>query len=173
MAAPRASLPWAKLTEMAILLSLAVLLFILYAQGYLDRILGNTITAWFFGLIAVIVVFVEALAFIGRNVDVHFWSWLTTGLGMLGTVLGFSLALAGIDVEALQDPAVLSAEIGDFLGQVSFAIDTTLVGLSAAMIMEAMSKVREMLHGAPARAAGSEEGSGGEAGSGNQGGKEG
>ncbi len=166
MAAPRTFSPWPKLAEMAILLSLSGLLFVLYALGYLDRILGNALTAWFFGLIVVVVVSVEALAFIGRDVDVHFWSWLTTGLGMLGTVLGFSLALAGIDVEALQDPAVLSAEIGDFLKQVSFAIDTTLVGLSAAMLMEAMSKVREMLHGAPAESAGGGEPRGGEEGEG-------
>ncbi|HGG61242.1 MAG TPA: hypothetical protein ENK26_15235 [Gammaproteobacteria bacterium] len=70
---------------------------------------------------------------------------MTTGLGMLGTVLGFSLALAGIEIEALQDPASLSAEIGRFLKTVSFAIDTTLIGLSAAMVMETMNKVREML----------------------------
>ena len=137
--------PMARLVELAILLTLAAMLWTLYALGYLDRILGNVLTAWFFGIIVVIVIFVEALAFAGRDVDVHFWSWLTTGLGMLGTVLGFSLALAGIDVEALQDPAALSAEIGEFLKQVAFAIDTTLVGLSAAMIMEALAKVREIL----------------------------
>ncbi len=137
--------PWDRLVELAILLSLLALLYALYALGYLDRILGNSLTVWFFGIILVIVVIVEAFAFSGRDADSHFWAWLTTGLGMLGTVLGFSLALAGIEIEALQDPASLSAEIGRFLKTVSFAIDTTLIGLSAAMVMETMNKVREML----------------------------
>ena len=99
----------------------------------------------FFGLILTIILVVEAFAFTVRVIDIHFWSWLTTGLGMLGTVLGFSIALAGIDVKALHDPATLSAEIGQFLQTVSFAIDTTLIGLSAAMVMETMNKVREIL----------------------------
>ncbi|MET0048154.1 MAG: hypothetical protein ABW066_10240 [Sedimenticola sp.] len=138
---------WAKLIELAILFSLGALLFTLYTQGYLDRILGNTLSLWFFGLIVTIVLLVETFAFTIRVVDVHFWSWLTTGLGMLGTVLGFSLALGGIDVKALHDPATLSAEIGQFLKTVSFAIDTTLIGLSAALVMEAMNKIREMFSG--------------------------
>ena len=149
--------PMTRLVELAILLTLAGMLWTLYALGYLDRILGNVLTAWFFGIIVIIVMFVEALAFTGRNVDVHFWSWLTTGLGMLGTVLGFSLALGGIDVEALQDPAALSAEIGDFLKHVAFAIDTTLVGLSAAMTMEALAKVREILRPSPSPDQGGED----------------
>ncbi len=154
MGEPSNPKPMARLVELAILLSLAAMLWTLHALGYLDRILGNVLTAWFFGIIVTVVVFVEALAFAGRDVDVHFWSWLTTGLGMLGTVLGFSLALAGIDVDALQDPAALSAEIGAFLKQVAFAVDTTLIGLSAAMIMEALAKVREILRpqGVPAPA---------------------
>ena len=141
------SASWAKLIELAILFSLGVLLFSLYAQGYLDRILGNVLSLWFFWLILTIVLLVEIFAFILRVIDVHFWSWLVTGLGMLGTVLGFSLALGGIDVKALHDPATLSAEIGQFLKTVSFAIDTTLIGLSAAMVMEAMNKIREMFSG--------------------------
>ena len=136
-----------RLIELAILFSLMALVFTLYTQGYLDRILGNPLTLWFFGLILTIVLLVEAVAFTGRDVDAHFWSWLTTGLGMLGTVLGFSLALAGIEVDALHDPAALSAEIGQFLKTVSFAIDTTMIGLSAAMVMEAMNKVRQILYG--------------------------
>lgn len=147
MAASKNAAPWAKLIELAILFSLAAMLYVLYTQGYLDRIIGNILTLWFFGIILTIVILVEAFAFTGRKADAHFWSWLTTGLGMLGTVLGFSMALAGIDVSALHDPASLSGEIGQFLKTVSFAIDTTMVGLSAAMIMEAMNKVREMLHG--------------------------
>ena len=147
MNAQQNTAPWARLIELAILFSFGALLFALYAQGYLDRILGNTLTLWFFGLILTIVLLVEAFAFARSKTDVHFWSWLTTGLGMLGTVLGFSMALAGIDVGALQDPATLSVEIGQFLKAVSFAIDTTMIGLSAAMIMEAMNKIREMLYG--------------------------
>lgn len=141
------STPWSRFFELAILFSLAALIYTLYVLGYLDRILGNTLTLWFFGIILTIVILVETFAFTGRETDVHFWSWLTTGLGMLGTVLGFSMALAGIDVSALQDPSTLSTEIGEFLKSVSFAIDTTMVGLSAAMIMEAMSKIREILYG--------------------------
>ena len=144
MDTPKKPAPWAQLIELAILFSLAVLLLTLYSQGYLDRILGNTLSLWFFWLILVIVLLVEVFAFILRVIDIHFWSWLVTGLGMLGTVLGFSLALGGIDVKALHDPATLSAEIGQFLKTVSFAIDTTLIGLSAAMVMEAMNKIREM-----------------------------
>jgi membrane-associated HD superfamily phosphohydrolase len=145
MAAAQDRAPWSRLIELAILLSLGALLFALYANGYLDRILGNTLSLWFFGLILAIILVVEAFAFTVRVVDIHFWSWLTTGLGMLGTVLGFSIALAGIDVKALHDPATLSAEIGQFLQTVSFAIDTTLIGLSAAMVMETMNKIREIL----------------------------
>ncbi len=148
---------WGRMVELAILLALAGLLYAIYSLGYLDRILGGALTAWFFWIILTIVILVELAAFSGRDIDVHFWSWLTTGLGMLGTVLGFSLALSGIDVESLQDPAVLSAEIGEFLGQVSFAIDTTLIGLSAAMVMESLDKVREILHGPPAAAESGEE----------------
>ncbi|WP_456404355.1 hypothetical protein [Thiolapillus sp.] len=147
---------WPKFIELAILFSLAALIFALYTRGYLDRILDNTLTLWFFSLILTIVLLVEAFAFVGRDVDAHFWSWLTTGLGMLGTVLGFSMALAGIDVEALHEPAALSAEIGRFLKTVSFAIDTTMIGLSAAMVMEAMNKVREILYG-PIRSTGPKE----------------
>jgi membrane-associated HD superfamily phosphohydrolase len=145
MAAAQDRAPWSRLIELAILLSLGALLFALYTNGYLDRILGNTLSLWFFGLILAIILVVEAFAFTVRVVDIHFWSWLTTGLGMLGTVLGFSIALAGIDVKALHDPATLSAEIGQFLQTVSFAIDTTLIGLSAAMAMESMNKIREIL----------------------------
>lgn len=136
---------WARLIELAILLSLAAMLYALYVLNYLDRILDNPLTVWFFAIIVIITSLVEVLAFTGRDVDVHFWSWLTTGFGMLGTVLGFSMALGGIDAEALQNPAALSAEIGKFLKTVSFAIDTTLTGLSAAMIMEAMDKLRTIL----------------------------
>ncbi|MEL0583588.1 MAG: hypothetical protein AAES65_01740 [Candidatus Thiodiazotropha sp. (ex. Lucinoma kazani)] len=139
--------PWARLFELATLLSLGALIFTLYSLGYLDRILGNTLTLWFFGIILTIVLLVEVFAFSGRMTDVHFWSWLTTGLGMLGTVLGFSIALAGIDVSDLQDASTLSAEIGQFLKSVAFAVDTTMIGLSAAMIMEAMNKIRDMLYG--------------------------
>ena len=143
----QAQAPLARLFELAILLSLGALIFTLYSLGYLDRILGNTLTLWFFGIILTIVLLVESFAFSGRMTDAHFWSWLSTGLGMLGTVLGFSMALAGIDVTDLQDATTLSAEIGEFLKAVSFAIDTTMIGLSAAMIMEAMSKIRDMLYG--------------------------
>ncbi len=139
--------------ELALLLSLLGLLGILYVQGYLDRLLDDALTAWFFGIILAIVLVVEAFAFFGRDVDVGFWAWLTTGLGMLGTVLGFSLALAGIDVEALQNPTSLVAEIGGFLKMVSFAVDTTLIGLSAALVMAAMDKVRALLHGPASRTA--------------------
>lgn len=138
---------WKKLLEMALLISVAGLLYTLYALNYLDRILGDPLTLWFFGIILAVVVLVEGFAFAGFDADDHFWSWLATGLGMLGTVLGFSMALAGIEAEALQDPATLSTEIGDFLKTVSFAIDTTMIGLSAAMLMEAMNKVRAMLYG--------------------------
>ena len=140
---------WMKLIELALLLSFAALTVTLYVLGYLDRILGNPLTLWFFGIILTIVVLVEGFAFAGFDADDHFWSWLTTGLGMLGTVLGFSMALAGIEVEALHDPASLTAEIGRFLKTVSFAIDTTMIGLSAAMLMEAMNKMREILYGKP------------------------
>ena len=150
MVAPRNSTTISRLVELAFLFSLLALVLTLYTQGYLDRIIGNDLTLWFFGLILVIVVLVETVAFSGRDVDAHFWSWLTTGLGMLGTVLGFSMALAGIEVDALHDPATLSAEIGRFLKTVSFAIDTTMIGLSAAMMMEAMNKVRQILYGSPA-----------------------
>lgn len=147
MATPQHNAPWARLIELAILLSFAALVFVLFAQGYLDRILGNPLTAWFFGIILSIVLVVESFAFARRRADARFWAWLCTGLGMLGTVLGFSIALAGIDVDALQAPSTLSVEIGDFLQSVAFAIDTTMIGLSAAMLMEAMNKIREMLYG--------------------------
>ena len=146
MVTPRKTGPVSRLIELAFLLSLAALVATLYTQGYLDRIIGNTLTLWFFGLILTIVTLVETVAFSGRDVDAHFRSWLTTGLGMLGTVLGFSMALAGIEADALHDPAALSAEIGRFLQTVSFAIDTTMIGLSAAMVMEAMNKVRQILY---------------------------
>ncbi|MEW8692679.1 MAG: hypothetical protein AB2535_16660, partial [Candidatus Thiodiazotropha endolucinida] len=97
MDAQQPEAPWARLFELAILLTFGALIFTLYSLGYLDRILGNTLTLWFFGIILSIVLLVEAFAFSGRKTDAHFWSWLTTGLGMLGTVLGFSIALAGID----------------------------------------------------------------------------
>ena len=137
---------WRRAIELSLLLMLAGLTYVLYALGYLDRILGSPLTFWFLAIIGAITLAIELLAFAGWRVDVHFWSWLVTGLGMLGTVLGFSLALAGIEVEALQDPAALSAEIGDFLAHVAFAIDTTLIGLSAAMVMEAMHKARDILY---------------------------
>lgn len=136
-----------KFIELALLMSVSALLGTLYSLGYLDRILGQDLTFWFFCIILAIVILVEGFALTGFDADDHFWSWLTTGLGMLGTVLGFSIALAGIEVDALSDPATLSAEIGSFLKTVSFAIDTTMIGLSAAMVMEAMNKVREMLYG--------------------------
>ncbi len=145
----RAAGAWAKVIELSLLLSLLGLLGVLYVQGYLDRILDDVLTAWFFGIILAIVLIVEAFAFAGREVDVNFWAWLTTGLGMLGTVLGFSLALAGIDVEALQNPTSLVGEIGGFLKMVAFAVDTTLIGLSAALVMAAMDKVREILYRPP------------------------
>ncbi|MEN8226205.1 MAG: hypothetical protein ABFS05_12680 [Bacteroidota bacterium] len=141
--------PWKKLIELAILLSFIGLFLSLYMHGYLDKIIGNDLTVWFFAIIALIVVLVETLAFFSYDVDVHFWSWLTTGFGMLGTVLGFSLALAGIEVQSLQDPSVLSSEIGTFLKTVSFAIDTTLIGLAAAMILESTDKIREILYRQP------------------------
>ncbi|QYZ66222.1 MAG: hypothetical protein OI74_14920 [Gammaproteobacteria bacterium (ex Lamellibrachia satsuma)] len=147
MVTPKSPAPWAKLIELALLFSLVALLVTLYTQGYLDRILGNVLTLWFFCIILAILLLVESFAFAGRDADDHFWSWLTTGLGMLGTVLGFSMALAGLEVDALHDPTTLSAEIGRFLKTVSFAIDTTMIGLSAAMTMEAMNKVRKMLYG--------------------------
>ena len=141
--------PWARMVELALLATLAGLLFALYANGYLDRIFSDVLTTWFFFIILSIVVVVEAFAFSGREVDVSFWGWLTTGLGMLGTVLGFSMALAGIDIEALQNPTALTAEIGGFLKMVAFAVDTTLIGLAAALVMAAMDKVREILHQRP------------------------
>ena len=60
MNAPKNSAPWAKLIELAILFSLIGLVYTLYAQGYLDRILGNPLSLWFFWLILVIVLVVEA-----------------------------------------------------------------------------------------------------------------
>ena len=147
MSSDKKKSPWLKLIELALLMSVSALVATLYTLGYLDRILGNDLTFWFFSIILVLVILVEGFAFAGFDADDHFWSWLTTGLGMLGTVLGFSMALASIQVDALHDPATLSSEIGRFLKTVSFAIDTTMIGLSAAMVMEAMNKVREMLYG--------------------------
>ncbi len=60
--------------------------------------------------------------------------WLTdasdwmVGLGLIGTVIGFSIALSGINEETLNSPAGVQGAIGDLMAGMRIALNTTIAG---------------------------------------------
>jgi hypothetical protein len=54
-------------------------------------------------------------------------NWLVT-LGLLGTVIGFAMALSGVDAESLASPAGVQKVAGQLMAGMRIAINTTIVG---------------------------------------------
>jgi hypothetical protein len=54
-------------------------------------------------------------------------NWLVT-LGLLGTVIGFTMALSGIDAASLTSPAGVQKVAGQLMAGMRVAINTTIVG---------------------------------------------
>ena len=54
-------------------------------------------------------------------------NWLV-GLGLLGTVIGFSMALGSIDEDSLASAAGVSTSVRTLMGGMAVAINTTIVG---------------------------------------------
>ena len=49
-------------------------------------------------------------------------------LGLIGTVIGFIIALSGIDPDAVDDVTAISPMVGDLLSGMAIALNTTLLG---------------------------------------------
>ena len=54
-------------------------------------------------------------------------NWLVT-LGLLGTVIGFAMALSGVDSASLASPAGVQKVAGQLMAGMRIAINTTIVG---------------------------------------------
>ena len=66
--------------------------------------------------------------------DAYKDKWLTdasdwlVGLGLIGTVVGFSVALGGINEEALNSPTGVQGAIGELMAGMRIALNTTIAG---------------------------------------------
>ena len=58
--------------------------------------------------------------------------WLV-GLGLLGTVIGFSIALSGIDQTSLMQAQGAQSSVGTLMSGMRIALNTTLLGASLAI----------------------------------------
>lgn len=62
-------------------------------------------------------------------------NWLAS-LGLLGTIIGFGIALSGIDPDALTSAAGTQAAVGKMIEGMRIALDTTLVGAALGLWIE-------------------------------------
>ncbi len=69
---------------------------------------------------------------------IHAMIWAIPVLGFVGTVLGLSVAMAKFNVNA-SDAAQLRESLGDVVGGLSTAFETTLVGLVFALLLHLLS----------------------------------
>lgn len=75
-------------------------------------------------------------AFLGRWGAVKWLSGRLPYLGLIGTVLGFSIALLGVDVEDFQDIDKMAENVGVLLSGMGVALYTTLLGAIAAFWLD-------------------------------------
>jgi hypothetical protein len=61
--------------------------------------------------------------------------WLAT-IGLLGTVIGFSIALSGIGDATVSNASGIKSMVGNMLGGMRIAINTTIVGVVLGMWTE-------------------------------------
>lgn len=66
--------------------------------------------------------------------------WLV-GLGLLGTVLGFKVALGAVDHGSLANAAGVQASIGVLMDGITIAINTTIVGAVAGLWLEVNNRL--------------------------------
>ena len=93
-----------------------------WAKSYLREIRGRSA-----GSRAIIASALRATVF-GRIAVVRTIANSLVLLGLIGTVLGFIIALSGVDPEAASDVSAVSPMVSRLLGGMSVALYTTLVG---------------------------------------------
>lgn len=123
----------------------AVLLFWAYKLGYLNMIYEadtSRLTAF------ITLLFIATLVRMGYNlirskplayVD-QVRNWLET-LGLIGTVIGFPIALSGIDISALTNAGSAQGSVTQFLTGISVACYTTLVGAVCSLWLDKLRAV--------------------------------
>lgn len=77
-----------------------------------------------------------------RNKDLAKVEWLErvaqwlAGLGLLGTVIGFSIALSGVDQDAVANASGAQGAVASLMQGMRIALNTTLLGAALAMWQE-------------------------------------
>ncbi len=116
-----------------------------YIRGVWDRSLGSPFQRFLLaGLVSLPLHFIWVFAW--RGVDFlaayeEYGGWaqtVFTSLGFLGTVIGVSLAVAGLS------SAMSDGDPSELIGGLSTAFDTTFIGLSAAVLLLFLRKIARL-----------------------------
>ena len=88
---------------------------------------------WWYDLIPFFIFIANALILCFWALAPSRYEYLTT-LGMIGTLIGLSLAFSTIDLNALSNPEAVKDMIGQTIHGIGIAISTTLTGICLWMI---------------------------------------
>ena len=114
----------------------------LYMTNLLTLPFASDVTFITYGLAAMLVFTicgVNALVWWGERVNtdtLHFQARVSATLGFVGTVIGFFIALHGIDPTTVADVEAIPELVSQMLAGIGTAMATTIVGGIGALILE-------------------------------------
>jgi hypothetical protein len=106
----------------------AVLLYFAWAHGWVDAYVLTDRTFITPGICAVAAMGVISAAFRDWR-RVRWFRRRLVELGLLGTVIGFIIALSGVDARTVGDVSAIQPMVGALISGMGVALNTTLVGL--------------------------------------------
>ena len=99
-----------------------------YREGYAEYVYNADSTH--LGVF-IFIAFLIGLAFVPKKPDIASWiSVKLVDLGLLGTVLGFIIALSGVSIAAVNDPEQVVQMVTHLLSGMRTALFTTITGLT-------------------------------------------
>ena len=99
-----------------------------YREGYLEYVYRADRTHL---VVFIFFTFLVGLALIPKNPNLSSWiSNKLIDLGLLGTVLGFIIALSGVSIAAVNDPEQVVQMVTHLLSGMRTALFTTITGLA-------------------------------------------
>ena len=98
-----------------------------YREGYAEYVYHADRTHL---VVFIFIAFLIGLAFVPKKPDIASWiSVKLVDLGLLGTVLGFIIALSGVSIAAVNDPEQVVQMVTQLLSGMRTALFTTITGL--------------------------------------------